>query len=191
MSDLLDIFQKIIGRQPDRRELEYINTLSQNLPGSVLNDVGMMAEIAIRASHIRQLEIVLDRAGDIARTKAEIDGERYAINAANKIWRKVLDQLPVDSVTTLRRYVTVISILSALTLFAGSILGWSLREYRYEAAWKSSQAATEVEFSRCLDAAEGRAQSDDSKGLRYSAETFSNEARTCAAEYADRRAGGG
>src|SRR5690606_7854038 len=94
-STLLEIFQRVAGRRADRRDLEVIDNLSANLPGAVLTDIGMMTEIAIRADHVRQLEGVLDRAGNIACRKAQIDGERYAIDAANKVWRKVLDQLPV------------------------------------------------------------------------------------------------
>lgn len=187
-SNLLDIFQRVTGRRADRRDTELIDNLSANLPSSVLSDVGMMTEIAIRANHVRQLESVLDRAGDIARRKAEIDGEKYAIDAANKVWRRVLDQLPVDTITTLRRWCMAVAIYAVVALIVGAALGWNLREYRYRAVRQSQQAATEQEFSRCIDAAEGRAQLSGPRGARSSPEKFREEARICAAEYADRRA---
>ena len=191
MSTLLEIFQQVIGRRPDRRDKELIHDLSARLPGDVLDDVGMMTEVVIRADHIRQLETVLDRAGDIARRKAEIDGEKYAIDAANKVWRRVLDHLPVDSATIVRRFCYAIAAYAVVALIVGAVLGWALRERRYEAARTSHQAAMEQEFTRCIDAAEGRAHSARSSRSRephYSSEVFRSQARTCAAEYADRRA---
>ena len=78
--------------------------------------------------------------------------EKYAIDAANKVWRRVLDQLPVDTVTTLRRWCMALAIYAVVALIVGATLGWNLREYRYRAVRQSQQAATEQPRQRAMHA---------------------------------------
>lgn len=187
------LMQDMLGRKPDLQDLQTVERLLRNVPRELQDDPGFVAETVIRADHIRELQEVLKDAVTGARRLAEMDGEQHAMQIAAKVWRKVMDHLPVSTADTLRRQFQIACAWSLAVLIIGVITGWTVRENRYDSVRRSSQAASETSFNRCIDAAEGIARSirdRDGRGERYDPAVFRSAARSCAAEYADRRAEG-
>jgi hypothetical protein len=187
------VMHNMLRRKPDLQDLRTVEQLLRNVPPELQDDPGFIAETVVRANHIRELKSVVDDAVTGARRLAEMDGEQHAMQIASKVWRKVMDHLPVSAADRLRRQFQIACAWSLIVLAIGAISGWTYRENRYDAARQSHQAATETAFNRCIDAAEGHAGSvrnRDGKGERYDPAVFRSIARTCAAEYADRRAEG-
>lgn len=184
MVTIKELFVRMIGRSPDKRDLEMIDKMAITIPDELKNDFGMKAELVLRAAHIRQLETVMNDAANEVRRKVEIDGEKWAMDAANRVWRRVEAQLPPSASSKVFWTLLMIVIVCVMS-FAG---GWIMCTDRYETASESLQALTETEFAFCVNDAtqqasqirSGRAAGDAAKALRDST-------GKCAAEYDQRR----
>lgn len=192
MNDHRTMIVAMLGREPDAEDRRLLDLMLGHMPVALLTDEGVVAEAVSRVEHVRELRRAVSEATVGARRMAEIDGEQYAIQVANKVWRRIMDHLPADTATTLTRQFRIACMWTLLVLIVGSIGGWSLREWRYDRERRSTQAATDRAFNRCIDAAEGAALSGGQgvAALRSDSGAYRTQARTCAAEYADRRAGG-
>ena len=139
MVTIKELFVRMVGRSPDKRDCELIDELAITLPDALKNDIGVKAELVLRAAHIRQLEAVMNAAANEVRRKVEIDGEKWAMDAANRVWRHVEAQLPPSASTKVFSTLVMIAIVCAMS-FAG---GWIVCEERYETASQSLQALSE------------------------------------------------
>lgn len=187
------LMEDILGRKPEVEVSRTVEKLLRNVPTELQDDPGFIAEVVIRANHIRELQAAVNDAVTGARRLAEMNGEQHAMQIAAKVWRKVMDHLPVSTAHTLRRQFQIACGWSLIVLAIGMIAGWSVLESRYDSHRQSNQAATESAFNRCIDAAEGHARSirnRDGRGEHYDPAVYRSTARSCAAEYADRRAEG-
>lgn len=185
MTNMTEIFRRFYLREPDKQNLELFDKLAVDLPPELRDDVGIKTEIVIRANHIRELENVVNNAGNVARRKVEIDGEKWAMDAANRVWRHVESQLPPSASTKVFWTLVMIVIVCALS-FA---FGWTMSAERYETASESLRALTETEFAFCVnDAAQQALQIRSGKGPGDAAQALREATRSCAAEYDQRRA---
>lgn len=105
---------------------------------------------------------------------------------------KMRDLLPVDYSDRFRRLIIAVTGWTAIVLFVAASAGWMLRGYVSNRTHAQHQATMERAFDDCITAAEGVAMTSRAglAGLRYDSAIYRTQARTCAAEYADRRAGG-
>lgn len=189
MISLVELFVRMVERSPDKRDYELIDKLAITIPDELKNDLGWKAELVMRASHIRELERVMNSAGNVVRRKVELDGEEWAMKAADRVWRRIEDQLPPSASTAVAKCFFYGAICMAFIGGAGVILGMNLTEQKHEIASRSTQALTENEFATCVNAASYEAsQIRSGKVVAHDAAVFRDAARTCAAEYADRRA---
>ncbi len=185
MVTIKELFVRMVGRSPDKRDFELIDKLAITLPDELKDDIGMKAEWVLRAAHIRQLETVMNDAANEVRRKVEIDAERWAMDAANRVWRHVEAQLPPSASTAIFRTLVMIVICCALS-FGG---GWIVCVGRYETASQSLQALSETEFAFCVnDAAQIAAQIRSGNVSGNAAQALRDSTRNCAAEYDQRRA---
>lgn len=185
MVAIKELFIRMIGRSPDRRDYELIDKLAITLPDELKNDIGMKAELVLRAAHIRQLQEVMNEAANVVRRKVEIDAEKWAMDAANRVWRRVEAQLPPSASTAVFRTLVMIAIACAIS-FAG---GWIVCEERYETASQSLQALSETDFAFCVnDAAQHASQIRAGKVPGDAGQALRESTRICAAEYDQRRA---
>lgn len=185
MTNMTEIFRRFYLREPDKQNLELFDKLAVDLPPDMREDIGIKTEIVIRANHIRELQHVVNEAGNVARRKAEMSGEEWAIKAADRVWRHVVAQLPPSASVAIFRTLVMIVICCAMS-FAG---GWILCEERYETASESLQALTETEFAFCVsDAAQHASQIRSGKVPGDTAQALRDSTRNCAAEYDQRRA---
>ena len=190
MVTIQELFVRMVARSPDKRDYELIDKLAISLPDELKNDIGMKAELILRAAHIRQLEEVMNEAANAVRRKIEIDAEKWAMDAANRVWRHVAAQLPLTASTAIYRALIAIAFWSALLGSASYYMGWSSSEEKYETASESLQALTETEFAFCInDAAQYASQIRSGIVLGDAAQALRDSTRNCAAEYDQRRAG--
>lgn len=189
MITITELFIRMVGRSPDKRDCEMIDKLAITLPDDLKNDIGMKAELVLRAAHIRQLEEVMNEAANVVRRKVEIDAERWAMDAANRVWRHVEAQLPPSASTAIFRTLIAITFWS---VFLGAVfynMGWNSSEETYQTASESLQALTETEFAFCVnDAAQQASQIRSGKVPGDAAQALREATRSCAAEYDQRRA---
>lgn len=185
MVTIKELFIRMVDRSPDKRDCELIDKLAITLPDELKNDIGMKAELVLRAAHIRQLEEVMNEAANVVRRKVEIDAEKWAMDAANRVWRHIEAQLPPNASKAIFRNLAMIAICCAGT-FA---VGWVLSEDRYQTTSQSLQALTETEFAFCVnDAAFDASQISPTKAPEDAATAFREAAQSCVAEYDQRRA---
>lgn len=184
MITIKELFVRMVGRSPDKRDLELIDKIAVTIPDELKNDIGMKAEWVLRAAHIRQLETVMNDVANEVRRKVEIDGEKWAMDAANRVWRHVEAQLPPSASTKIFWTLMMIAIVCAIS-FA---VGWIMSTERYETASESLQALTETEFAFCVnDAAQQASQIRSGKVPGDAAKALRDSTGKCAAEYDQRR----
>ena len=185
MVTIKELFVRMIGRSPDKRDLEMIDKMAITIPDELKNDIGMKAELVLRAAHIRQLETVMNDAANEVRRKVEIDGEKWAMDAANRVWRHVEAQLPPSASTKVFWTLVMIVIVCALSF----VFGWIMSAERYETASESLRALNETEFAFCVnDAAQHASQIRSGKVPGDAAQALREWTQSCAAEYDQRRA---
>lgn len=188
MTNMTDIFRRFYLREPDKQNLELFDKLAVDLPPELRDDVGIKTEIVIRANHIRELENVVNNAGNVARRKIEIDGEKWAMDAANRVWRRVEAQLPPSASTKVFWTLIAVTFWSALLGAVFYNMGWNSSEETYETASESLQALTETEFAFCVtNAAQDASQIRSRKGPGDAAKALRDLTQRCAAEYDQRR----
>ncbi|MBX7532934.1 hypothetical protein K3165_08380 [Qipengyuania sp. 1XM1-15A] len=188
MVTIKELFIRMVDRSPDKRDCELIDKLAITLPDELKNDIGMKAELVLRAAHIRQLEEVMNEAANVVRRKVEIDGEKWAMDAANRVWRRVEAQLPPSASTKVFWTLIAITFWSALLGAVFYNMGWNSSEETYETASESLQALTETEFAFCVvNAAQHASQIRSGKGPGDAAKALRASTRNCAAEYDQRR----
>ena len=185
MTSMTDIFRRFYLREPDKQNLELFDKLAVDLPPELRDDVGIKTEIVIRANHIRELENVVNNAGNVARRKVEIDGEKWAMDAANRVWRHVEAQLPPSASSKVFWALLMVVVVCTIS-FA---FGWIVSAERFETASESLRALTETEFAFCVnDAAQQASQIRSGKVPGDAAQALRDLTQRCAAEYDQRRA---
>ena len=183
MVTIKELFVRMIGRTPDKRDFELIDQIAITLPDELKDDIGMKAEWVLRAAHIRQLEEVMNEAGNVVRRKVEIDGEKWAMDAANRVWRHIEAQMPPSASGATFRIVFLYVIG---WLMAGTV-GWILCDESYETASYSLQALSESEFAFCInDATQQASRIRSGEVPGDAAQALRELTGKCAAEYDQR-----
>lgn len=193
MKDLADeIIRRFLKRQPTSDDYKRINDMLDLFPDEIRSSPGVMIEIVLRAEGIRKFESIMGQAITERTLRAESDASDLVTKMAVKALAALRDKLPIDSADRMGRLYRFGSIFSAIVLAIGFAAGWTYSNTSSARFHMTHQAASEAQFSSCIDSAEGAATSDVDRagtGLRYNPKAYRDYARGCAAEYADRRAG--
>lgn len=193
MSDLVDtMFRELLGRAPSNEDRAAVSRLMIGLPDAIRASPAAVADIILRAEHIRALDDIMQKASWEAQQTIHRDLPQRIDQAAMAALIKLRDQLPVDGSDRIRRLIIAVAGWTAIAVIIAASAGWMTRDYVSDRRQAQHQAAMERAFNNCITAAEGIAMTSRTgvEGMRYDSATYRTQARTCAAEYADRRAGG-
>lgn len=193
MIDIKSFFKQIVGRQPEAAELDTVSNLLARTPEALRDDPGLVADVIIRSAHLSEMNRCVDKLMIGMRDYAQSQSESYAMAVADKVWRRIMDNLPwnvqTEATGRIRRYAVILGILFLL----GFISGWSCLYFAYQFNRQSHQAAQETTFLWCVEGAVGASVTAAGKAAKAGVmrvDVFANRARQCAAEYADWRATG-
>ena len=199
MSDVVGkMIREVLGRKPDAEDYATANEFFAQLPDEILASPAAVADIVIRIELIRQFKVEVAKGADLVK-QASWDAQQRIHNdlpkridkAADAALNRMRDKLPIDAADRVSR---LLKWGAAWTLWASIIAasgGWILAQRVAKRDAMTQQAAVERDFNACIDAAEGAAVSTVGRGgnpVRYDGEVYRTHARSCAAEYADRRA---
>ncbi|WP_022682556.1 hypothetical protein [Sphingobium bisphenolivorans] len=180
----------LLGRQLTGEDYIRMDKILRHLPSEVRDSPGAIAEIILRMENLKQFDAIVQRASFEAQQKIHKDLPRRVEIAAQAALCALRDQLPIDSSDSMRRLYK----WGALWMLSVSVIGFTIGVV-FTKWWVSKPeehhyAIAETAFNRCIDASFGAA-STDQRNRRdrsvYDSAEFRNNARICAAEYADRR----
>ncbi|QHL91635.1 hypothetical protein GVO57_13545 [Sphingomonas changnyeongensis] len=193
MKSIKATFVDVVGREPEQFEIESIEAMLARAPDALKEDPAFLVEQVLRGHHLGEINRSIDKLMITSREYATSQGETYAMAVADKVWRRVMDNLPwhaqTDAASRFQRYSVILAILFLL----GFISGWSCLRFAYAYDRQSNQVLSETAFAACIDGAVGASVTASGKAARTGAirsDVFVNRARLCAADYADRRATG-
>ena len=186
------MFHQLFSRKATSEEEAAVKQMIANLPPSILASPAAVADIVLRANTIIEMRREVDRASLASQQRIHNDLSIRIEQAAFKALTKLRDSIPHDHRDAVRRLIRVAAAWSALVFVIAVIAGWMLRGYADARHAASGNARMEQQFARCIDAAEGASATvqHDGRPPRYDARIYRDQARACAAEYADWRAGG-
>ena len=180
----------LLGRQLTGEDYIRLDKMLRHLPPEVRESPGSLAEIIMRMENLQQFEAILQRASFEAQQKIHKDLPRRVEMAAQAALCALRDQLPIDSSDSMRRLYK----WGAMWMLSVSVIGFTaglvVTKWWVSQPEEHHYAATETAFNRCIDASFGAASIDQQNrrdNSAYSSTEFRNNARNCAAEYADRR----
>lgn len=188
-----DIVRRLLRRQPTAEDYKRINVFMDHLPPEMRSSPGAIAEIVLRMEGIREFEAILQRASSDAQNRIHHELPERVEKAAERAFNHIRDKLPIDASDRFGRLLKYGSVCAVVIAAIGAAAGWTASNIATARYQMSHQAASELAFSRCVEAAAGAAvQTVDRHGdnIRYNGAVFVTLSRNCAAEYADRRAGG-
>lgn len=188
------MFREILDRAPTAEDYRRIDKLRNVLPDRLRDDASFLADVILRAEHIRSLaEVlndVLDRATSCVEKRVAHGIDAKIKEAALDAVRRIADKLPNDPVNLLRRY-GYFAIGCTVTAFAlGLLTAWIVvsgyPDSRAAAAAHEAQGKAGITLGHCLNEAHDIAK----RGRRRSANALElaniNEriaVQLCAARY--------
>lgn len=194
-NDLADtILRGFLRREPSGEDYKRIDQLAAALPHEMQDSPAVMADVILRAATLRRMEELVQTATFEAQQRIHRDLPERVDDAATQALRHIRDKLPVDSADRFGRLLKIGTIWTVMVVTVGLTAGWIGANRSNDRYHMAHQAATDSQFNRCVDAAIGAAAGVTDKsggGARYDPAVFRDYARSCAAEYADRRAGAG
>jgi hypothetical protein len=192
MDDRINAMMKrLLGRQATSEDGLRIAKLISELPPELLASPAAVADIVLRAEHLRQVEEAINKASWNAQQRIHHDLPHRINEAALKALSTMRNQLPIDSADRVSRLFKWGTAWTITVLLVASLGGWMLRSRVADRQQIQMRAATDQTFNQCIDAAEGLAMTarPGIAGLRYDSAVYRAHARACALDYASRNSG--
>lgn len=192
------MIRQLLDRTPQPEDYRRASEFFAQLPDEILASPAAVADIVGRIEHIRQMEEVVAKAADLVRQAGWETQQRIHSDLPHRIDRaaeaalsRIRDKLPIDAADRVSRLLKWGASWTVVVFVVAAVAGWLLADYVNRNEAMTQQAYAERAFNTCIDAAEGAAVSTVGRGgnpVRYDGALYRTRARSCAAEYADRRA---
>ncbi|MFW2831682.1 hypothetical protein [Sphingomonas sp. ID0503] len=186
------MIRRLLERAPTADDYKRINQLTLDLPDELSRSPGAIAEIILRAEHLRQFEQVVKQASFDAQQRVHADLSQRIDAAALAALAKIRDRMPVDAADRLIRMLRWSVCWTLVVAITFAAAGWMLASRRAEQTLAEAHALNEELFKACMDEAAGAALRGPNRrqASPLDVTTYVQTARECAASYADRRAAG-
>lgn len=191
MIDHEQVMRRMLGREPTTGEFDEFHRMLSVFPPDIRNSEAAMIFITVVSTQVKALKDIVQNAGWESQQRIHKDLPGRIDEVALAAVRKIRDTIPIDSSDRFQRLLKTATIATAMVLFLGGLFGFALGERAVHHVAGPARSSSEVLFSQCLDAAQGAAAFADSQHGQpghYDPVVYREEARVCAAAYADRRA---
>lgn len=194
MKDMVtEMAGRLLRRQPTADEYRTMNELLRELPPEFSSSPAQIAFIVLMTDMLSRFEEIVKKASWDAQQRIHKDLPARVETAALHALNRLRDTLPIDRSDRLSRVFMWTSILVATVGLSAGTLGFAFARSLDVRANATQNVMAERGFSTCMYAAAGAAAIATGKSanaVAYNATIYQARARICAAEYADRRAGG-
>ncbi|MDG2511069.1 hypothetical protein P7B04_00015 [Sphingobium yanoikuyae] len=187
-----DMIRRLLRREPTAEDYKTMNQLIRDLPPELVSSPGVMAEIILRMEHVRELKAIMKQAAFEGQQRIHHDLDARVDRAAISALSRIRDTMPYNADDGAWRLLWIAFYWMVGVAVVAATASWMVAAWYMSPERQAHHAATETEFSRCVNAAAGgftigaKSKRDASEARR---DMVRNDLMICAAEYADRRAG--